>query len=448
MEQSQTPIPNPTENEARYAGFWTRAAAAILDFHALSIAGAPIVYMISAVSQGSLVSAESIFAAMGFFPIWFVLIIALYFVLMTHFFGATLGKMAVGLSVQSVGGGRLSMGKVLLREIVGKFINNITLNIGYIIAAFTDQKRGLHDYVAGSVVTYTDPVRGSRKWVVIAVLIWQALGILLLAGFFFTIGAGLLALGGAASDKFKEGVESGAIDLTVNGEKVTSFDEDYAMDVSRDDIEVEQSTQVDVAPEITANNVQYEKLWSSEKMVGKKVIEDGRLISITAGDDLWDIDLGFDAEYAVGQKASASTNARYKGDVPAEFYVAVVYRDETRQLERKNNQQGIQTGAEPADWPGGLSAFDLTSETNYGSQTFKEAGVYSVTKSLYSCNYLLDKIGKDCSTAIPIDEVLALEPRSSKTVYIYVGQESISEAQEESVKQVGTQNDCGQSNQK
>ncbi|MEP5613358.1 MAG: RDD family protein [Cyclobacteriaceae bacterium] len=64
---------------------------------------------------------------------------------------ATLGKMAVGIKVTDTNGGRLTFVKALLRAI-GKILSGIIIFIGYIMAAFTDKKQGLHDMIAGSVV--------------------------------------------------------------------------------------------------------------------------------------------------------------------------------------------------------------------------------------------------------------------------------------------------------
>ncbi|HTO93125.1 MAG TPA: RDD family protein, partial [Bacteroidota bacterium] len=67
--------------------------------------------------------------------------------------GATLGKMALGLRVTSLGGERIGFGRATGRYF-GKFVSSI-LFIGYIMAAFTAQKQALHDMMAGCLVIRT-----------------------------------------------------------------------------------------------------------------------------------------------------------------------------------------------------------------------------------------------------------------------------------------------------
>jgi len=65
---------------------------------------------------------------------------------------ATPGKMVFGLTVTTADGDRLSImrgfGRTLSRLVAGL----LTLQIGYMIAAFTQKKQGLHDLLAGTVV--------------------------------------------------------------------------------------------------------------------------------------------------------------------------------------------------------------------------------------------------------------------------------------------------------
>jgi type II secretory pathway pseudopilin PulG len=90
---------------------------------------------------------------------------------MTNTKGATLGKMALGLKVQSVNGGKLSLGKIITRETIGKILSAIILLIGYMMAGFTQKKQALHDKLAGSVVVYKTDETGSPKHVGKIVLI-------------------------------------------------------------------------------------------------------------------------------------------------------------------------------------------------------------------------------------------------------------------------------------
>jgi len=76
----------------------------------------------------------------------------LYFALMeSSERGATVGKMAVGLRVVTDQGQRLTFLHATGRYFA-KFISAIILGIGFLMVAFSDRKRGLHDMIAGTLV--------------------------------------------------------------------------------------------------------------------------------------------------------------------------------------------------------------------------------------------------------------------------------------------------------
>ncbi len=65
--------------------------------------------------------------------------------------GQTPGKMAMGLYVISTDGKPLDWGKAIIRY-VGYMVSAIILCIGFIMIAFDDSKRGLHDRIASTLV--------------------------------------------------------------------------------------------------------------------------------------------------------------------------------------------------------------------------------------------------------------------------------------------------------
>lgn len=69
---------------------------------------------------------------------------------------ATLGKMALGLKVTDMQGNRITFGRATGRYF-GKIISGLILNIGYIMAAFTEKKQALHDMMANCLVIIDDP---------------------------------------------------------------------------------------------------------------------------------------------------------------------------------------------------------------------------------------------------------------------------------------------------
>ena len=152
--------------EVKYAGFWLRFVAYIIDDLILGLAG----FLVSLPFIGGIVfsgikisenpdAAENIATGvMGIIGsvMGMVLIIAvlawLYFALMESSKNqATLGKMALGLKVTDLEGNRISFGRATGR-FFGKIISGMILYIGYILAGLTEKKQALHDMMAGCLV--------------------------------------------------------------------------------------------------------------------------------------------------------------------------------------------------------------------------------------------------------------------------------------------------------
>ena len=110
-----------------YAGFWRRFAALLLDGLILSIAG---VFLGSSRTFGG--------AAVGFLYNW----------LMIAFNdGRTVGKMALGIRIARPDGSSVDLGTAAARAGMA-LVSGLALGIGYLWAAFDDQKRTWHDMVA------------------------------------------------------------------------------------------------------------------------------------------------------------------------------------------------------------------------------------------------------------------------------------------------------------
>ena len=76
----------------------------------------------------------------------------LYFTFMeSSKYQATIGKIALGLIVTDINGGKLDFSKAFIRNIC-KIISNVTMLIGYIMAGFTEKKQALHDMIASTLV--------------------------------------------------------------------------------------------------------------------------------------------------------------------------------------------------------------------------------------------------------------------------------------------------------
>src|SRR6266550_3046899 len=74
--------------------------------------------------------------------------------------GLTAGKWATGLRIRRADGRQIGIGHAFLRHFVGYPVSFITLGLGLLIAAFTVSGRGLHDFIAGTIVVREVPGSG------------------------------------------------------------------------------------------------------------------------------------------------------------------------------------------------------------------------------------------------------------------------------------------------
>ena len=142
----------------QYGGFWRRAVALWIDNVLITLVSYPI-GMIMAVPTVSGFGGDLFFVFSRAFisafwgwgaAITFALEIAynVYFVSQK---GATLGKMVMGLKIVTATGGPISVGRALARYF-SRILSYLIFCIGYIMAAFDDQKRALHDHICNTRV--------------------------------------------------------------------------------------------------------------------------------------------------------------------------------------------------------------------------------------------------------------------------------------------------------
>jgi uncharacterized RDD family membrane protein YckC len=137
----------------RYAGFWIRVLANIIDTIVLQIIQymifIPLGIMTSASRTDDLLTAAfavSIAAS-------FVLNLA-YFIVFWNQWGATPGKMALGLKIVRADGGRISLGQCIGRYFA-ELLSALILCIGFMMAGWDDEKRTLHDRICETRVIKT-----------------------------------------------------------------------------------------------------------------------------------------------------------------------------------------------------------------------------------------------------------------------------------------------------
>jgi len=141
-------------------GFWIRLVAYIVDSFIVTIAAIAIVgIFIAAVlvaDQSTDDGKDSLFIAGSIIVMVLALLLInwLYEALMTSSpRGATLGKLALGLRIVRADGAQLSFGRATARHFLKYMITPLVpLAIGYLMAAFTDRKRALHDVLAETLV--------------------------------------------------------------------------------------------------------------------------------------------------------------------------------------------------------------------------------------------------------------------------------------------------------
>ena len=149
----------PKPVQEKYAGFWIRLGAHIIDGIILAVVIYASLFIVilmgAALTPNNYYSSypSSNYAASGIlFILWIVFAIGFLWLYYAYQESspsqATIGKRAMNLRVTDLEENRISFGKATVRTIV-KFIPIIG-PIGCLIIGFSDNKQGLHDIVAGT----------------------------------------------------------------------------------------------------------------------------------------------------------------------------------------------------------------------------------------------------------------------------------------------------------
>ncbi len=129
------------------AGFWRRLLANILDGLIVSIPLGLISYMIFGNWE------ENLFTSIVSFLYSLILPVV--------WMGYTVGKKLLGIRIAKVNGEKVGIGTMLMRTVVAALVYGITLGIGLIVSAFMvglrEDKRSIHDFIAGTYVTHQKP---------------------------------------------------------------------------------------------------------------------------------------------------------------------------------------------------------------------------------------------------------------------------------------------------
>ncbi|PUB13385.1 RDD family protein [Paenisporosarcina sp. OV554] len=129
------------------AGFWVRLLANIIDSLVIGIPVGTIAYIATGNWENEDFSTPLSILYSILIPIlWY---------------GYTVGKRIMNVRIVKVDGSKLGIGAMLMRVIVAGLIYVVTLGIAAIVSAFMvgirEDKRSLHDLIAGTYVTYNAP---------------------------------------------------------------------------------------------------------------------------------------------------------------------------------------------------------------------------------------------------------------------------------------------------
>jgi uncharacterized RDD family membrane protein YckC len=128
------------------AGFWVRLLASLMDTLIISIPLGIIAYILTGNWDENLSGTISTIYSILIPIIWY---------------GYTVGKRIMKIRIVKVDGSKLGIGAMLMRVLVAGLIYIVTLGIAAIVSAFMvglrQDKRSLHDLIAGTYVTYNAP---------------------------------------------------------------------------------------------------------------------------------------------------------------------------------------------------------------------------------------------------------------------------------------------------
>ncbi|MFZ1983706.1 MAG: RDD family protein [Desulfatitalea sp.] len=146
----------------KYAGFWIRFGAKIIDGLIMAAAQYAILIPFGILAYSTFSSmpedpedmlTSGSLLLLGVQQLIGILIPAVYNTFFVGRFGATPGKMACRLKVVTPEGDKVTYARALGRNFA-EWISAIVLGIGYIMAAFDSEKRALHDRVCSTRVVY------------------------------------------------------------------------------------------------------------------------------------------------------------------------------------------------------------------------------------------------------------------------------------------------------
>lgn len=145
--QAATDLPTNSEAPFLHAGFWRRVAAYLIDFCIILLPLALVDVIVFAPFHPATRLKLDVFNLLLMWPYW-----ALF---ESSSWQATPGKRIMHLSVVDIQGARIGFLRATGRYFA-KILSNLTLLIGYVLAALTSRKQALHDLVVSTCVVRND----------------------------------------------------------------------------------------------------------------------------------------------------------------------------------------------------------------------------------------------------------------------------------------------------
>jgi uncharacterized RDD family membrane protein YckC len=130
--------------EMVFAGFWIRVGAKIIDGIIITVVGFVLIFLVNFLIRNAI--AGGILQNLIYFAL--IIFYATYFL---GKYGATPGKMACGLKVVRPDGEKMSYARACGR-FFAEFLSTLILYIGYILVAFDEERRALHDRICDTRV--------------------------------------------------------------------------------------------------------------------------------------------------------------------------------------------------------------------------------------------------------------------------------------------------------
>jgi len=153
MSSSHGPLPGGPI-DLSYAGFWVRLCARMIDGFVVGAGLFLFMLVIIMFMSSSMTSSGPSGAMMLFMLIPYLAVLLapiIYNAVFVVKYGATPGKMAMGIKVVRPDGHTVSTGQAWGRAFAD-ILTQMTMCIGYILAAFDSEKRALHDHVCSTRV--------------------------------------------------------------------------------------------------------------------------------------------------------------------------------------------------------------------------------------------------------------------------------------------------------